>query len=303
MSGDARSIGRVQTQKRTLTGVALVIVAALVVQFGAGVAVLLFPSLGPLGIVSLRIAFAAVILLVIARPRLRGRTRADWMTVIAFGVVLATMNMAFYLSLELIPLGVAVTIEVLGPLILSVVMSRRVASWLWAALAFVGVLLLCGWDIGRLHLGGILLAALAGACWAGYILASARTGRRWENLDGLAIAMAVGAVVSLPFGIAQAGSAMLRLDLLALGLVVAVLSSVIPYACELVALRRLPESTFGVMMSTEPAIAAAVGFLVLHQTMTTVDLAGIALVIVATIGAVMMTSRSAQRAQAEAPPG
>ncbi|PJJ63276.1 EamA family transporter [Compostimonas suwonensis] len=265
----------------------LVLGAGIAAESGAAVAVLIFPELGPMGVVSLRIGFSAVLLLVIARPRLRGRSRADWMTVVGFGLVLAVMNVSFYLAIERIPLGVAATIEVLGPLVLSVVMGRRALSWVWAILAFAGVAILCGVDVGRLDPVGIALAVLAGVCWAGYILGSARTGRRFERLEGLALAMAVSAIVILPFGIVLAGPALLRLDLLGLGLLVAVLSSAIPYGVEFVALRRLPESTFGVLMSLAPATAVAAGFVLLHQALTPLDLVAIGLVTAASIGAVL----------------
>ena len=150
------------------------------------------------------------------------------------------MNGLFYLALERLPLGVTVTIEVLGPLVLSIVASRRASAWLWALLALVGVFALGGGGWGDLDPLGVVFALGAAASWALYILASARVGREFPKLDGLALAMTVGALLSLPFGIADAGAALLRLDILALGAAVAVLSSTIPYAFELVALRRLP---------------------------------------------------------------
>lgn len=265
----------------------LVLVGVITVQFGAGLAVLIFPALGPMGIVSLRIGFSAILILIIARPSLKGRSRSDWLTVIGYGLIMTLMNTAFYYSLERIPLGVAVTIEVLGPLTVSVVMGKRALNWLWAVLAFAGVVLLCGLGFGRLDPVGVVLAAIAGTCWALYILAAASTGRRFAKLDGLALAMVVGAVVALPFGFLTAGSAMLRPDLLGIGLAVAVLASAIPYGVELIALRRIPESTFGVLMSIEPAVAALAGFLLLSQALTIVDLIAMALVIGASIGAVL----------------
>lgn len=270
---------------------ALLVLGGLVAQeIGAAIAVLIFPALGPMGVVSMRIAFSAIVLLIIARPSLHGRTRGDWMTVAAFGAVLAVMNTSFYFALERIPLGVAVTIEVLGPLTLSAVMGRRALNWVWGALALVGVVLLCGFDFGRLDPLGIALAAVAGLCWAGYILGSARTGRRFPKLDGLAFAMAIGAVLTLPFGFLLAGDAMLRPDLLLIGLGVALLSSAVPYAVELLSLRRLPESTFGILMSLAPALAAAAGLVLLGQALTPVDLLAIALVVAASIGAVVTSS-------------
>ena len=268
----------------------LVLGASLATDAGAAVAVLIFPEFGPMGVVSMRIGFSAVLLLIIARPRLRGRSRSDWMTVVGFGLALAVMNTSFYFAIQRIPLGVTVTIEVLGPLVLSVVMGRRALSWVWALLAFAGVVILCGVDFGQLDPVGIALAVLAGTCWAGYILSSARTGRRFAKIEGLALAMVVGTIVTLPFGILLAGPTLLRLDLLGFGLLVAVLSSTIPYAVELIALRRLPESTFGVLMSLAPATAVGAGFVLLHQALTPLDLVAIGLVIAASIGAVLTTA-------------
>ncbi len=272
---------------------ALVLVGLACQEVGASFAVMLFPDTGPLGIVMLRLLFSAVLLLAIARPRLRGHTAGAWRSVIWFGVVLASMNGLFYLALERLPLGVTVTIEVLGPLTLSILTATGVARWLWAGLALAGVVALGtgGWD--RLDPLGVLFALAAAVSWALYILASARVGREFPRLDGLALAMAVGAVLALPLGILQAGGALLRWDILALGAAVALLSSTIPYALELIALRRLPASAFAIMMSLGPATASVAGFLLLGQRLSLLELFGIALVIVASIGAVAAAARRA----------
>jgi inner membrane transporter RhtA len=273
----------------------LLVVAGLACQeVGASIAVLLFPEMGPLGIVMLRLGFSAILLLLIARPSLRGHSRDGWIAVIAFGVVLAVMNGLFYLALERLPLGVTVTIEVLGPLVLSIVAARRASAWLWGALAFGGVLALGGGGWERLDPIGVLCALGAAASWAFYILASARVGREFPKLDGLALAMSVGAMIALPFGIASGGAALLRPDLLLLGAAVAVLSSTIPYAFELVALRRLPASSFAILMSLAPATAAIAGWVLLGQTLSWLEIVGISLVIVASIGAVRSSQRAAR---------
>jgi inner membrane transporter RhtA len=257
-------------------------------EVGAAIAVLLFPAAGPAGMTFLRLAFSAVLLLAILRPRLRGHTRESWLTVAGFGVVLAAMNLCFYEALSRLPLGPAVTIEVLGPLVLSVVLSRRAIAWLWAVLALAGVALLGAGGLSALDPVGVLFALAAGVMWAGYILGSARTGAAFPRLDGLALASSVGAVVSLPFALALAGggAALLRPDILLLGLAVAVLSSTIPYGLELIALRRIRPSTFGVLMSLAPAIGAVVGLLVLGQQLTLLQWLAIALVVAASAGAV-----------------
>lgn len=269
-------------------------------EVGASLAVTLFPAVGALGIVSLRLAFSAIALLLIARPSFRARNRQDWLTVVGFGVALATMNGLFYQALERIPLGATVTIEVLGPLILSVVMSRRASSWLWAILAFAGVALLGGGSFGHLDPVGVIFAFGAAAAWAGYILLSARTGQRFAGLDGLAIALCIGAVIMVPLGIRSAGPALFTPTILLLGAAVALLSSTIPYALELIALRRLPSATFSILMSLTPAFATAAGFLILGQRLSWVAFIAIALVIAASIGAVR--SARSQPAQPLPPP-
>jgi len=276
--------------------VALVVAGLAFQEGGAAIAVTLFPHVGALGMVMLRLAFSAVILMVVARPRLRGHDRAAWRDVAAFGVVLAVMNGLFYLALERLPLGVTVTIEVLGPLTLSIVASRRRSAWVWAGLAFVGVAALAGGGWDRLDAIGVLFALGAAASWAAYILASARVGATFPRLDGLAIAMTVGAVLSLPFGVAAAGTALLRPEILGLGAAVALLSSTLPYAFELIALRRLPAAAFAILMSLAPAVAALAGWALLGQHLVWLEIIGIALVIVASIGAVRTAGRRARAA-------
>lgn len=273
--------------------VGMVVTGLVCQELGASLAVLLFPALGPLGIVFLRLGFSAVILMVIARPRLRGHTSTAWRSVIGFGLVLALMNGLFYLALERLPLGVTVTIEVLGPLVLSVIAARRASAWLWAGLALVGVIALAGGGWDRLDPIGVLFALGAASSWALYILASARVGREFPRLDGLALAMVVGALAALPWGLIAAGGALVRIDLLALGAAVAVLSSTIPYALELLALRRLAASAFAILMSLAPATATLAGWLLLGQGMTWLEIVGIALVIAASIGAVRAASTRA----------
>ncbi|WP_438293186.1 EamA family transporter [Streptomyces sp. HUAS TT7] len=272
--------------------VALVVAGGISVQFGAAVAVTLMPRAGAAGVVTLRLVAAALVLMLVCRPKLRGHSRADWGTVVAFGVAMAGMNGLFYQAVDRIPLGVAVTLEVLGPLALSVFASRRLVNVLWAALALAGVVLLGGGGFGSLDAVGVAYALGAGACWAVYILFSARTGRRFPQADGLALAMAVAAVLFLPIGIAQAGGKLLVPSTMALGAAVAVLSSVLPYTLELLALRRLPASTFAILMSLEPAIAATAGFLILGQALSWPQALAIALVIGASMGAVRTQIRA-----------
>ncbi|WP_393100430.1 DMT family transporter [Streptomyces sp. LN325] len=266
--------------------VGLVLAGGISVQFGGALAVTLMPRTGALGVVTLRLLVAAIVLMVICRPKVRGHSRADWTTVLLFGLTMAAMNGLFYQSVARIPLGPAVTLEVLGPLVLSVVASRRALNLLWAGLALGGVFLLGGGGFGSLDAAGVAFALSAGAMWAAYSVFSARTGRRFPQADGLALAMVVAAVAFLPLGIAESGTRLLDPTTVALGAAVAVLSSVLPYTLELLALRRLPASTFAILMSLEPAVAATAGFLVLHQALSATEALAIALVIAASMGAV-----------------
>ncbi|MBT2875117.1 MULTISPECIES: EamA family transporter [unclassified Streptomyces] len=273
-------------RRGTLGPVGLVLAGGISVQFGGALAVTLMSRVGALGVVTIRLLVAAVVLMVLCRPRLRGHSRADWGTVIVFGVAMAAMNGLFYQSVARIPLGPAVTLEVLGPLTLSVLASRRAINLVWAALALAGVFLLGGGGFSGLDPLGVAFALGAGAMWAAYIVFSARTGRRFPQADGLALAMAVAALLFLPLGVLESGAKLLNPTTFALGAAVAVLSSVLPYTLELLALRRLPASTFAILMSLEPALAATAGFLVLDQALAATEAAAIALVIVASMGAV-----------------
>ncbi|MEW2406212.1 EamA family transporter [Streptomyces griseoviridis] len=287
-------------RRGSLGPVGLVLAGGISVQFGAALAISLMPRAGALGVVSLRLLVAAIVLLLVCRPRLRGHSRADWGTVVVFGVTMGAMNGLFYQAVDRIPLGAAVTLEVLGPLALSVLASRRAVNAVWAALALVGVFLLGGGGFDTLDPVGVGYALGAGAMWATYILFSARTGRRFPQADGLALAMAVAAVLFLPLGIAESGSKLLNPTTLLLGAGVAVLSSVLPYTLELLALRRLPASTFAVLMSLEPAIAATAGFLVLHQALSATQALAIAFVVAASMGAVQTQVGRRRRTRAKA---
>jgi inner membrane transporter RhtA len=266
-------------------GVALVVAGVATAQFGAGFAVTLFDELGSSGAVFLRLAFAAIVLLAIWRPRLAGHPLADLRVAAAFGVTLGTMNWAIYSAMDRIPLGIAVTIEIAGPMAVAVFASRRPLDLLWVALAVGGILLLADPGGGSLNAGGVLFALLAATMWACYILLSVRTGRVFPGGSGLALAMVVGAVLIAPLGIADGGSNLLRPDLLAAGAAVALASSVIPYSLDLEALRLIPARVFGVLMSLEPAVAALAGLVVLGQDLLAREWLAIAFVVVASAGA------------------
>ncbi|WP_426999806.1 EamA family transporter [Ornithinimicrobium sp. Y1694] len=266
--------------------VVLVLLAVVSVQFGGALAATLLPLVGVFGSVLLRLSLATLILWVFVRPRLRGRSRDDWLVVTLFALALTTMNLTFYASLTRLPIGVAVTIEFLGPLALAAAVSRRAQDLVSVAAALVGVILIAEaittpW--AELDQFGIAMAATAGACWAAYIVLSRRTGARFAGLDGIAICMAIGTVMVLPFGLVAAGTTLFEPEVLVRGLGIALLSSAIPYSLELLALRHLTSGTFGVLLSLEPAAAALAGLIVLGQVLTGGQLAGMALVVTASI--------------------
>lgn len=262
----------------------LVVGAIASVQSGAAVATRLFPTVGPGGAVFLRLAISAVLVGALSRPRLRGVPRPDLALVVGFGLVLATMNCLFYLSLARIPLGVAVTVEFLGPLGVAIAGSRRLLDLLWVGFAALGVALL-GSGGGHLDVVGVALAAAAGVCWAGYIVASQRVGRVFDGMTGLAIALCVGAVAIAPYGVIAGGTALLRPEVLAKGAAIAVLSSAIPYSLELASLRRLRAAVFGVLMSLEPAMGALSGLVFLDQRLRWQEWLAVVAVMVASVGA------------------
>jgi inner membrane transporter RhtA len=271
---------------RLASPVWLVLVGILSVQFGAGVAKSLFDEVAPTTIVWLRLATSALVLVAIARPVLRGRTRADWLVVLGFGVALGTMNWSIYQAFARIPLGVAVTLEFVGPLTLAVLGSRRLRDLLWVGLAGLGVALLgLSGGSGSLTLAGVLFALLAGACWAAYILLSAQTGRRWPGLDGLALASVIATILLTPAAVGVGGADLLDPRILLLGALVGLLSSVIPYSCELVALRTLRPAVFSILMSLEPAAAALAGIVVLGEFLTAPQWVAMACVVIASVGA------------------
>ncbi len=269
--------------------IALVLLGIGSVQLGAGFAKRLFDDLEPNGVVWLRLATSAVVLLLWARPKLSGRSREDWLVAVRYGACLGAMNWGIYQSFSRIPIGVAVTIEFIGPLVLAAVGFRRPRHLVWVGLAAVGVLLL-GFERGHLDPVGVAYALLAGAAWAGYILSSAATGRRWQGIDGLAVASLVAVVLLSPLLLFTVdGGDLLDTRVLVIGAAVGLLSSVVPYSAELAALRTLPAATFGVLMSLEPAAAALAGLLVVGEELAPVQWAAIVCVVVASVGATRAT--------------
>ncbi len=262
----------------------LVLVAIASVQCGSAVARGLFDDLGAAGVTLLRLGLAAASLLVVLRPRVRSWSAEAWRAAVVLGVVMAGMNLVFYLAIRTVPLGVAVTVEFVGPLLLALAQTRRLVDLLWAALAAGGVVLLGADTTSGVPLTGLALALLAGLFWAGYILASANVGRTLPGIDGLAIALAVATLLVLPFGATGAAEALRRPVLLLPAAGVALLSSVLSYGLELSALRRIPIRVFGILMSLEPAAAAVAGLLFLSQRLHLREVTALLLVSAASAG-------------------
>jgi inner membrane transporter RhtA len=261
----------------------LVLTAIASVQLGSALARHLFDDLGAAGVTLLRLALAAIVLLIVLRPGLRGWSKAQWRAALLLGLAMAGMNLTFYLAIRSVPLGIAVTVEFTGPLLMALVQTRRLLDLLWAALAAGGVILL-GADPGPgIALSGLALAVTAGLFWAGYILASARMGQVLGT-EGLAVALAFAGLLVLPFGLSGASAVLDRPVLLLPALGVAILSSILSYGLELRALRRIPTRVFGILMSLEPGAAAFAGWAVLGQGLGLRGAAALVMVSVASGG-------------------
>ncbi|WP_460002898.1 EamA family transporter [Microbacterium xylanilyticum] len=268
-------------------GVLLVVGSCFSLPFGASVATMIFPALGSWGVTALRVLIAAIVVLLIARPRLNRWNRPQWTAAVLFGISLAAMNGCFYAAIDRIPIGPAVAIEFLGPLVLAAVLTRRLADAIWVGVALIGMALL-GVDgltgAAALDPVGVLFALIAAAFWVMYIRMSTRVGALTTGTEGLAVALAVAAVLLLPFGVPAAITAVGDPRLLGLAALTALLASVIPYILELAALRRLPQRVFGILLSLEPVFATLAGLLVLGQHASPLRLVAIALVVIASIG-------------------
>jgi inner membrane transporter RhtA len=275
----------------------LAVLSIVSVQLGAAVATSLFDRVGASGTVFLRQGVAALVLLVVTRPRVGGRTVGDWLVVAALGVVLAVMNLSFYAAVDRLPLGIAVTIELLGPLGLAAALSRSARQASCVAVAVVGVAILGLGSTGD-HLDpvGIVCATSAAVGWASYIVLSRQLGRHFPNTDGLAFAMTVAALVTVPVAIPTAGAQLVEPRVLGIGFAVAMLSAAIPFSLELHALRTVDARTFGVIMSTSPAVAALIGLLVLDQRLGALQIVGMACVVTAS-AAMARAARSTRRSR------
>ncbi|PRB03677.1 MULTISPECIES: EamA family transporter [Microbacterium] len=294
-----------EPRQQPALGVLLVVGSCLSLPFGAAVATTIFPELGSWGVTGLRVLIAAIVVLVIARPRLKRWNRAQWIAAILFGVSIAAMNGTYYAAIDRIPLGPAVAIEFLGPLVLAALLTRRLADAVWVGIALLGMALL-GVDgltgAEALDPWGVLFALIAAGFWIMYIRMSTRVGALTTGTEGLAVALAVAAVLLLPFGVPAAVTAVADPRVLGLAALTALLASVIPYILELAALRRLPQRVFGILLSLEPVFATIAGLLVLGQHASPVRLAAIALVVIASIGVTAGARRRRGARPDEEPP-
>jgi inner membrane transporter RhtA len=277
----------------TLLPIALLLAAMLSVQAGASIAKTLFPVVGPVGMVALRIALGTIVLCILMRPWRARITSTTWRPLAIYGVTLGVMNLFYYLSLSRVPLGIAVAIEFIGPLAVAVFSSRRLIDFSWIALAAGGLVLLL--PVAHIGVGidplGALYALAAGACWALYIIFGQKAGAD-HGAQTVAIGSLISAVIVIPIGLLDRGPALFSGPMLLPGLAVGVLSTALPYTLEMYALTRLPARTFGILMSIEPAFGALIGYFYLHERLTAVQWTAIGLVIAASIGATASTRQT-----------
>ena len=280
-----------RTHLEAIPPVPAILGAIVSVQAGAALAKGLFPALGPIGTVGLRVVLSAIMLVMAFRPKLRRLSASQWRAVIPYGLVLGTMNILFYLSLSRIPLGVAVTVEFIGPLAVAVFGSRRAVDIAWVVLAAAGIALITPWSGGGTDALGVALALAAGVCWAAYILLGGRVSRIMPGGASVATGMVIASFVALPAAVVTGGFARLTLPLFVAGIGVALLSSAIPYTLEMIALKGLPARTFGILMSLEPAVAALLGLVFLHELLSVRQWLAVAFIIAASTGSTLTSRR------------
>ena len=269
-----------------LPPVASILLAVFSVQGGATIAKGLFPVIGAAGTASVRIGLSAIILLVVFRPRVLRFTGAQWRAVVPYGVSIGVMNLIFYQALLRIPLGLAVTLEFVGPLGVAIVGSRRAIDAVWIGLAAIGIVLIAPWQAGSgIDPLGVAIALLTGGCWAAYIVLGGRVSRVLTGGVTVATGMSIATLTVLPFALAGGGLASFAPRLFAAGVALAVLSSALPFTLEMNALRALPGRTFSILMSLEPAVAALCGLVLLGEHLTNAQWLAVGLVIAASVGA------------------
>lgn len=273
--------------------VSLITLGMIFTQTGASFAKGLFPHVGAAGATTLRLTLAALVLLLVFQPWRQKLDPAQWRAVLLYGATMGAMNLFFYAALSSIPLGIAVALEFTGPLAVALAGSRKRLDFFWVAMAVLGfaALLPLGQPSDSFSMVGVLLALAAGGCWAGYIIFGQRAGTG-GGPHITALGVSIAAIIALPFGITTAGTTLLDPAILPIALGVALLSSAIPYALDMVALPYIPSRLFGILMSGQPALAALMGLLVLGETLSLWQIAGIAAIIVASLGATVTIARN-----------
>ena len=280
------------TNKRlNIPPVLAVLLSIISVQGGASLAKGLFPVLGAEATTLMRVGLSALILMAVNRTNLRKLTPQQWKAVIAYGVILGAMNLVFYQAIKRVPLGLGVTLEFIGPLMVAVFGSRRAMDVLWVLLAAAGIVLIAPWDTRSVDPIGVILALLAGGFWAAYIVLGARVSKVLNDRDAVTVGMIFGTLVVLPFGIGSGGLHQLTYAMLLTVTGLALLSSAIPFTLEMSALRQMPARTFSILLSLEPAIAALCGLVFLHESLSFYEWIAVVLVVVASAGAAL-TSRN-----------
>lgn len=274
-------------RKPFLAPVPAVILAIISVQAGAAIAKGLFPIIGASSTASLRIGISAILLLAVNRPNLRTLTPKQWKAVIPYGLMLGAMNFVFYLAAERIPLGLAVALEFVGPLLVAVMGSKRKTDYLWVVFAAGGIALIAPWTAKGLDPVGVGLALLAGAFWAGYIIMGSAVSKVISGGTAVTVGMLVASIIIVPFGVASGGFEKLNLGLCLSGIALALLSSAIPFSLEMSALHKLPKKTFGILMSLEPAAASICGLIFIHEVLSFREWIAVMLIILASLGAAL----------------
>jgi len=279
--------------KFSIPPIPAVLLSIISVQCGAAIAKGLFPEIGAAATASLRIGLSAIILLVAFRPNLSKLNAKQWKYVTLYGLSLGAMNMIFYMAIERIPIGLGVTLEFVGPLVLAIFSSKKAIDFIWVVLAAIGIALIAPWTNNGLNLTGVLLALLAGGFWAAYIILGGRISKIMKGGEAVAVGMLFATILILPFGIFSGGLNQLSPKLLGLGAALALLSSAIPFTLEINALKQLPARTFSILMSLEPAMASLAAFVFLQEYLSIIECVAVACVVIASAGS-SFTARKAK---------
>lgn len=268
-----------------------VLLAIVSVQCGAAIAKTLFPAIGAAGTASMRIGISAILLLIAYRPNLRAITPKQWRIVAPYGLSLGAMNLVFYLAIERIPIGLAVTLEFIGPLLLAIIGSRRLIDYSWVLLAAAGIVLIAPWTNNNVDTLGVLFALLAGGFWAAYIILGGKISQIMNGGQAVSTGMLFAAILILPFGFYENGLANLTPKFFGMGVALALLSSAIPFTLEMKALGQLPSRTFSILMSLEPAAASIFAFIFLQEHLSFYEILAVICVIIASAGSTLTAKR------------